>query len=212
MSQPSVDRPFEPSALQFLLQWLRTESQLHSDVSVNQSLDSIRKSLHHFKVSRSFSGLADDANANKIRERLRKVLGQDTSSVKKVRRLAEYFEKDGFGFNLSAASKLVWLADRSAIIYDSRALDALQKLSSSIAIKGDYDAYCIQWVRAYARSRASVSAASSGLTAIQQYLPWPSLPKKQLKTLVHRRWFRERVFDSWLHAQGVAPNVRQSLA
>ena len=84
---------------------------------------------------------------------------------------------------LSAATKLLWLKYRDpVIIYDSQ-------VRASLGVRaGDYPDYVRQW-------RASYSRHASGIRSAASHIRIPGVP-------CEREWFRRRVFDLYLWAEG----------
>jgi hypothetical protein len=136
--------PYEYCAFRFLELWERDEKSLHSDMQGTPSGDQIRSVLRHYRVARNFKGLSDEV-AEQISEDLLEVSDGDGSYSDKVVSLAERFEENYGQFNLSAASKLLWLRNkRPYLIYDKRAATAIRLLGSEIEI-GNYKSYCEAW-------------------------------------------------------------------
>ena len=84
---------------------------------------------------------------------------------------------------LSATTKLLWLKHRGpVIIYDSQVRAALGVRA------GDYPAYVRRWRALYSRHAVGIRSAASRIRI-------PGVPAE-------REWFRKRVFDLYLWAQG----------
>jgi len=104
-------------------------------------------------------------------------------------RLATAYGRTGL---LSATTKLLWLKHRGpVIIYDSQVRAALGVRA------GDYPAYVRRWRALYSRHAVGIRSAASRIRI-------PGVPAK-------REWFRKRVFDLYLWAQG-APHDCTRLA
>ena len=197
-----VELPFEFCALRYLLQWQRKESSLYAKVrEAEPSHDAIRKALRHFQVSQSFAGLKDDSRADSIKRALVSVRSAgEPDRVERVIRLAENLKPD-FQYNLSAASKLLWLSDRKGLIFDSRAYQALKDVFGHTGKKADYRKYCESWRSAYKEKRLEIELAVKKLPSAHEFLPSAVNPSK-LSALVSRPWFKERVFDIYLWELG----------
>lgn len=119
--------PYEYCAQQYLLFWENREKKMHKYMSGAPTSDEIRYTLKHYSIARNFKGLAEDHVAIKIAHELLYVSNKNGGDISdKVIDLATRFEKHFNKFNLSAASKLLWLRHkRPYLIYDSRALSAL---------------------------------------------------------------------------------------
>lgn len=197
--------PFEFCALRYLLQWQRKETSLHVWMKKETpELAHIRKALRYFQVARNFKGLKLDERAEQVRGALLDVRGRSSlSAEQKVIALARSFEEANFQHNMSASSKLLWLSTRRPfIIYDSRALVALQNEYALDARKLDYEAYCLSWRAAYRKSKQDVLRAVNELPKIRSFLPGDTPPDSKLLALVNKPWFRERVFDIYLWELG----------
>lgn len=185
---------------QFLDLW-RAEEPLHEAMQGTPSADQIMRALKHFRVARTFKGLSD-AGAERISKYLVETSNGEGVYSDKVMSLAQRF-KDHFGrLNLSAASKLLWLRDRSPyLIYDARAVYALRHLGNK---KFDnYTSYCTAWRREYGERSSAISAAAHGLVDLPRaYTAAFLLTDSQLSGLVHEPWFSERVFDIYLWETG----------
>jgi len=197
--------PYEFCAYRFLELWERAEKPLHIAMSGTPSASQIRGALKYYRIARNFKGLSDIV-AEQISEELLKVSDECNGSYSsKVVSLASRF-KDSFGqSNLSAASKLLWLRNRSPyLIYDSRALIALRRLGNKFN-KADYISYCGVWEREYKKRSCEISLAAHGLVNLpRKYTAAFTLADEELIKLVQSSWFIERVFDIYLWEIGAA--------
>lgn len=204
MEPTGVKFPFEFCALRYFLQWQRKEANLHAQLRViAPELPHLRKALRYFQVARNFKGLKHDHRAELVRDRLLEIRARnDLSSEQQVATLAYSFKEADFQHNLSAASKLLWLSSRKPIIYDSRALTALEEEYGHKADKKDYEAYCLSWKRAYKQNKQAILKAVDELPKVRAFLPGSTPPDDQLLAIVRKPWFRERVFDIFLWELG----------
>ena len=205
MKPSSVKSPFEYCALRYYLQWQQRESDLHSRIKVvAPELPDIRKALRYFQVARNFKGLKQDSQAQLVSVALLRIREcAKLSPEQKVSRLAESFKDAGFGHNISAASKLLWLSNLSPyIIYDSRVFTALQGKFEHSEDQRDYQAYCNSWRKAYDKHSQEIKTAVNSLPSVRAFLPGITPPDDQLLTTVNEPWFRERVFDIYLWEHG----------
>lgn len=203
MQTSGVKFPFEFCALRYLLQWQRKEADLHRLIRCEPPKpENVRKALRYFQVARNFNGLKDRAEL--VVGALLKVRARtDLSPVEKVSQLAESFKDAGFQYNLSAASKLLWFSSRRPfVIYDSRALAALQSDYGHTADKRDYEEYCATWKKAYGSHKKAILEAVNRLPTVRAFLPGNTPPDDKLLRLVTKPWFRERVFDIFLWELG----------
>lgn len=204
MEKIAVRFPFEFCALRYLLQWQSRESSMYEQLRVQTpDLKHLRKALRYFQVSRNFKGLKNDDKAEVVRQQLLDVRSrQNLSCEEQVDELARSFKESGFQYNLSAASKMLWLSSRKPIIYDSRALSALKAEFDHRGDKQDYEAYCSSWRAAYKNNEMAIQRAVEELPKARAFLPGATPPDAQLLSLVRKRWFRERVFDIYLWELG----------
>lgn len=166
------------------------------------SADQVRRALKHFRVARTFKGLSD-AIAEQISEYLIETSNGEGTYSDKVTSLAQCF-KEHFGqFNLSAASKLLWLRNRSPyVIYDARAVTARCRLKNKFN-KSDYSLYCTVWKKEYEKRFDEISLAAHGLGDLpKKYTAAYYLTADQLTEIVYSDWFIERVFDIYLWELG----------
>jgi hypothetical protein len=96
------------------------------------------------------------------------------------RRLASLYGKKGL---LSAATKLLWVMHQDpVIIYDSQVRASLR------VPPGDYPAYVSRWHALYSQHASGIRRATSRVRI-------PGAP-------LEKEWFRRRVFDLYLWAEG----------
>lgn len=204
MRSPGTDYPFCYCALRYLVQWQAKERALHANLQApSPDLVHLRQALRFFRVARNFAGLSEDDKATLVRNRLVAVRGRaDLPLEGQVVQLAHDYRQAGFLFNLSAASKLLWLSSRKNIVYDSRAFVALKNGWGHRGVKQDYPAYCAAWRRAFAENKQDIQAAVLELPKVRAFLPGATPPDKDLLKLVNQPWFLERVFDIHLWELG----------
>jgi hypothetical protein len=193
--------PYEFCAHKFLDLW-RDEEPLHNGMQGTPSADQVMRALKHFKVSRTFKGLSD-AGAEQISGYLVEASSREGTYPERVTSLAERFREHFGQFNLSAASKLLWLRDRSPyLIYDARAVTALRRLGNKRF--DSYASYYEAWQREYNERSGTIAAAAHGLVDLpREYTAAFLLTDSELSKLVHEPWFCERVFDIYLWEVGV---------
>lgn len=192
--------PFEYCAFRYFVQWVRYERALHSRMRSHPSPDDIRDSLRYFKVARSFGGLGTDGGvAKSIREELVDVAArQDITPASRVNELAKRFKARFGKFNISAASKLLWLSKPNEyLVYDSRAVAGLKRLGLSPQAR-DYAAYEKAWRQKYSESKDSVIRATNRLPEVKAWLPCGPDDSNEMHSISNQKWFLERVFDIYL--------------
>ena len=198
-----MHQPLAYCALRYLLLWEQHEKELHASMSTTPNLESLRKSLHYFRVSRTFRGIDNEATANLV---LTALLGAtdsgDVSPAEAVGQLAVRFTRDFQQNNLSAATKLLWLRHRRPfLVYDARAVAALKDMNYKFDTRS-YAEYAEAWISAYKENKDSVLDAVALLPALQPFLASWHLSSASIERLVQKPWFRERVFDIFLWERG----------
>jgi len=198
-----MEIPFEFCALRAFLQWERKEKGFHTRMKRNTSLEDIRAALKYFQVARNFRGLQQDSSAQWILDSLASVDSDgNLSKTEKVVELATRFKRKFGQFNLSAASKLLWLKHiREYIILDSRAIAALHKLGHRFG-KRNYVEYCRAWRYEYVCHAKNIRTASAKLVKMRDFFPAWHTDSKAMSKLLSQPWFRERVFDIYLWEVG----------
>ena len=187
--------------MRYLLLWEQTEKTLFDQLYRLRSPESLRSAMHHFRISRSFPGIGDQSAASFIFD----AVDSTNSSVpsENVERLAELFETRFGSFNLSAASKLLWLKHRAPyLILDARAVLGLRNLGFE-ARNRRYDDYSKAWRNAYSTFFQEIDAAVSSLTHLQPFLATWHSSKSSITELTEDGWFKERVFDIALWEHGI---------
>ncbi len=179
--------PFEYCAARFLRQWQKREVTLYEAISSTPSEDSIAKALAYFQVSRNFAKLKENPkNLGKIRSALVEVRSDEKlpSACNKVMKLSERFEQDFGQFNLSAATKLLWLSYRSPyVVHDKRAVTALKRQFQHKFDSRSYAEYASAWRTEYAMAEAGIAKAIANLPTGRAFMPKTSLTDTDLTKL-----------------------------
>jgi len=196
---------FEYCALRYLLQWEQRERTLREQMTRNPNLQQLRSALGHFQVARTFPRLGNDRTAQAVLDALHEVDRESRlSPQKKVEELARRFQKMFKRYNLSAASKLLWLKRQEHyIIYDKQAVKALRDLGS-IFEDANYEQYCSCWRKQYRLREEAIRKAASRLRDVLAFFTHWHRSGEQLGSLAAKPWFRERVFDIYLWEIGSA--------
>ncbi len=204
MKDYRAEFPLEFCALHFLIQWLRSEKALHEAIKDNPSGESIRGALAYFQVARNFKGLKDPATVAVIRDSLLKIRNDQSLTTKlKVEALASHLQSHFQKFNLSAASKLLWLSYREPfIVYDNRTVVALKRKFKHKFAARNYTEYSNAWRAEYAKSELAIRAAIKQLPKGRMFMPACRLTDDELLHLAEETWFTERVFDTFLWEVG----------
>jgi hypothetical protein len=195
-----MDFPFEFCALQFLLQWQRSERGHYRQIRNTPTVTGLRGALSYFQVARNFPGLSEEKKAQSVLSALISVRSrQNLSPEEKVATLANEFLSEFHRFNLSAASKLLWLSSRHPfVILDSRAIYALKARFKHRFDSRNYSKYCSAWRTEYDQHERKILAAVKALPRALTFMPDSRLSEKHLLDLATTHWFRERVFDTYL--------------
>jgi hypothetical protein len=202
---------FEYCALRYLLVWETAERELHDLMTNQPSPLALRKSMQHFRIARSFKGVAEESNATFILNAVAGVSHQRISSpCETVMSLASQFQKHFGKFNLSAASKLLWLTFRTPyIIYDTRTVAALRSLGCEFDNK-DYTRYYGAWHSSYDQHKLEIERAAERLTTLEPFFTTWHDSEDSLRAVTSQLWFHERVFDNYLWEMG--DDAQQRLA
>ena len=199
-----MDPTYEHCSARFLDLWVRKEQDVYKAMQKPDS-KSIRKALTHFRVARSFAGIAKSEVGNGIVLLLAEY-SKDITPETAPNRVSDLAKSSKFGNkfqqNISAASKLLWMCHRAPfVIYDSRALRALQRENSTLK-SGNYHAYYHAWRSAYESRAERIRKAVDRLPAFVQFTVFGEHRKGELIELVQQGWFAERVFDQHLWLKG----------
>jgi hypothetical protein len=198
--------PFEYCAARFLRQWQEREATLYEAISSTPSEDSIAEALAYFQVARNFAKLKENPkNLGKIQRALVAVRGDETlpSACDKVMELSGRFQKEFDQFNLSAATKLLWLSYRSPyVVHDKRAVTALKRQFRHKFSSRSYAEYASAWRTEYKTAEAEIANAIANLPTGRAFMPKTSLTDADVTKLAKQSWFKERVFDIFLWEVG----------
>jgi len=201
MKDYRAEFPLEFCALRFLLQWLRSEEALYLAIASNPTDEDVRMALAYFQVSRNFRGLSKEpTKALFIRDALLRIRSdQKLSTSLKVEELTQTLQPHFEQFNLSAASKLLWLSFREpVVIYDNKAVKALSRKFKHKFSSRSYSQYVEAWRSQYAGLEAAIGIAVKELPKARMFMPACRLTDAELLRLANEAWFKERVFDIFL--------------
>lgn len=193
--------PLTFCALRFLIQWLRREHALFRAISSNPTDQDIREALTYFQVARTFEGLSKDpSKLSSIRLALRDIRKRRSlAPVQMVVELACKLQIEFKQFNVSAASKLLWLSVREpVVVYDKRAVSALSGHFKHKFSARNYNEYASVWREEYLNHEPDIAAATRQLPKGRRFMPNCALTDSELLSLAEQSWFKERVFDIFL--------------
>lgn len=216
------------AAFGYLSQWHQTDSDLMANIVLEKKLEkrgeAFSKLATKYQVIRTFpiKKIREAHGEKGVAKHWRKV----ATSVAKVQldesdasttadkvhtlalRLGRIFSaKDDPKENpslISAATKFLWFAGHTSIrIYDKRAVEALNELSGSDPVNGDYAAYAKVWDEEFNARKQMVKTAIRGSIA---HIDWSAIPDGAARTLAIKasktEWFADRVFDKFLWILG----------
>lgn len=193
---------FEYCAFQYLVYWEGWEKKLYNAISGSPNVEDICKALAYFRVARNFKGLTSKKpeSAKPILDTLLNIRADSSlmSPIGKVDALAKKFLDSEFKkYNLSAASKLLWLSCKQPyIVYDNLAIAALKEFGYKKADQS-YSEYCSVWKKEYSVNKSSIEKAIEQLPDAVKFLR-SSCCADELSTVTREEWFKERVFDIFL--------------
>lgn len=198
--------PLAYCAARFLRQWEKHEASLYRGISSAPDDATVSKALAYFQVSRNFADLKKKPeNLGKIRSALVLVRQDETlaSETAKVTALAKALEREFNKFNLSAATKLLWLSYRAPyIVHDKRAVTALSRRFKHKFDSRQYAEYAGAWRAEFDKIASDIEPAIASLSKGRDFMPRTSLTEMDLVDLAKQQWFKERVFDIFLWEVG----------
>jgi len=195
---------FEFCALRYLLLWSQKEARIHEQMKDSPEVSDLREALSHFGIARNFRNISEDKIARTAIDTLLKVSGDNSPSAEqKVIKLARRFEAKFNKFNLSAASKLLWLRHRSPfLIFDDRAFRSLKRLSQEPFKKQEYLKYVSAWRSTYDQNQNAIKQAVTHLPDALPFVRDWYQSKEEIASLASQDWFQERIFDIYLWELG----------
>ena len=193
-------------AFSFLAQWQESECALHKALSSSHPTeDDILKALSYFQVSRTFKGLREPGNTKIVLDAFIHIRDDRTllTPEEKVDRLASSFQRTFKQFNLSAATKLLWLSNRkSFIIYDARAVRALTHHFPHRGCDNSYTEYSNAWRKEFEKVQDEIQPAVEILPTGRVFMRSCPPDMQELVRMANETWFTERVFDIFLWEVG----------
>ncbi len=190
-------------AITYLNDWFLYDRKFFRDLKSRKpekQLNGIRNAAKYYKISRNFSIIEEDERLGKALELLN-MTNRPSSRSNIKNEVCDFSEKlkSYYGKNvISAASKLLWLKYRAPIIiYDDRAANCLREMNSSLKIN-DYESYIILWVKYYKECKLKIEKACKNLYNYKRFTLANNYSNKEIKNLISKRWFKERVFDKYL--------------
>jgi hypothetical protein len=119
-----------------------------------------------------------------------------SSPEAKVNELARALKSKFGQFNVSAASKLLWLSYRCPfIICDSRATKALKKKFGHKHADTSYENFVDAWRDEFTNHKEKIEGAVNALPQGRPFMRAYKTSDEDLLKMAHEPWFLERVFD-----------------
>jgi hypothetical protein len=210
---------FEYCAMKYLNNWVKTDSIFHeifkkkgeyfTKFSKKKGSRDIVSALHSYKIHRNFGELNDkkclDIFKHVIHYSSRFEAKIPTTGII-VEELAEKFKEKYGSKNLSAASKLLWLRNKSpVVIYDRNVQHALKNLGYKETTK--YSVFLDNWNKEFDKHKADIKKATSQLHKVKNFTLMHDKSVDDFNKVVTSGWFQERVFDIFLWETGEADTL-----
>lgn len=212
MNKPADEFPLAFCAAKFLRQWEKHEASLYCAISAAPSDSAISQALAYFQVARNFADLKKKPESiGKIRRALTGVRTDESlaTEAEQAMALAQRMKEDFGQFNLSAATKLLWLSYRAPyIVHDRRAVIALSRRFSQKFNSRIYAEYATAWRAEYEVRSEDIGRAIASLPMGRAFMPRTCLTDEELVALSKEAWFKERVFDTFLWERAVTDDDR----
>jgi hypothetical protein len=206
-----VGANFHYAAYSYLDEYLSVDRDCMSVLSDEgrsdeQVCEALTRMATYYRIIRNLSSKRcnETYRLSPVLEELRKIEPpiSGTDAVEAVNKLVKALRGRYQQELTSAASKILWMRYQSPlVIYDSLAHGALKKLEQ-LKDSAGYPDYFASWHRAYQSVVSGVSSACRELVGIKQFTLATEMNDQELRDLVERVWFQERVFDHWLVSQG----------
>jgi hypothetical protein len=208
---------FKFFALAYLNDWWQYDRTFVSGLRPNgkSRLETLVKAATYYQVIRLFpKGRDVAARLDKALNQLDVVLSGvsniiapanvDLTVITLATKLGStYKRKSGKATELvSAASKFLWIRRQSpVVIFDRRAHSCLKMMNATPGTT--YATFRQAWLTEFQTYETQIRSDCHGLSSsgVKDFAP-DSKGKNGVKTLLHRRWFHERVFDKFLWWNG----------
>lgn len=193
---------FDYCALQFLNQWLQKESG-YCECLASSDIETQRKALisagGHFRVARNVPKKCEKEHGYARYEPVLAVLNNlnNVSAEDAVDVVEAVSEKISKSYNnrsvLSLTSKFLWLKFKAPIrIYDSQARSSLRTKQNN------YLEFNTKFSESFAECKDEIALSCRNLLVVSNYSVQPGISRGELKKLVSKQWFQERVLDIYL--------------
>ena len=193
---------FYRCAVFYLDQWVKRDEKYYSALQgIDQSvkLEAIKKAAGFYGVARNFKKKYDEEIKIKRLQPALEIIDvakKSDFSSNTVGEILKYKEKlqEKYKQNvLSATTKFLWLKIRDPIIiYDSFARNTLGTKEK------DLHDYYAKWNDEFNIHKKDIEISCLKLSKIN----YPGISKKYIKEVASKTWFKKRVFDTYLWAEG----------
>lgn len=192
-------------ALHYLNDWCDDDRRfvegLRPNIETSERLKILREAASYYGVSRTLPTLDGE-------ERLTAALAEiDAIEIpineqrvdEVICRLANQLEERYGRYAISAASKFLWLRQKSPIvIWDDRADKCLRRSGCQFARRDYYRQYRQEWRKQFADCEKSIRAACAELVDVKAFSLAAGASDEEIGQLISAQWFHERVFDKFL--------------
>jgi len=208
---------FKFFALQYLNDWCRDDSRLVDGLSPSRSkhdrLLCMREAAKYYKIARNFKTLPNELRLDNALQALDamgdSITDENVDAI--VCKLADTFHSVYGNYNVSAASKFLWIRQQTPIvIYDGRAFQCVNKACGGGLREGDYASFRAEWLRQFAMREDCVLSACAELVRVKDFSLAHAKSDEDLSSIIGNRWFAQRVFDTflwWNAGNGVTVSV-----
>ena len=196
---------FKHAALHYIDLWLsveRLQCKAMSRGTKEEKLRALARFAYDYRVARNLSRENDTTPKYKpvldIIDRVKRHQFTGSKLVPKILKVEEQISEQYKGRRvLSATTKFLWLKIKSPIIlYDSRLRATLGTTN------GDLDEYYSKWKEAYESCSSEIDAACQSLIGVREFMSDTKVTPNYVKAITSKRWFKKRVFDSYLWLGG----------
>lgn len=195
---------FKFFALQYLNDWCRYDSRFVDGLSRSRGRDDrllcMQEAAKYYKIARNFKTLPNEQRLDNALQALDamgdSIADENVDAI--VCELADTFRSVYGNYNLSAASKFLWLRHRApVVIYDSRVIQYLNKGCES-RLGPDYAKYRTEWLSQFAKREACIRSACTELVRVKEFSLAHAKSDEDFTSLIGNSWFHLRVFDTFL--------------
>lgn len=198
------ERTFDFCALQYLNLWLEKESHYCRMLSssIDEQIVAVKKAAGYFRVGRNLPKKFEKNNDYRYQPVL-EVLNRvgsltEENTIHIVADTCKQISEHYGGRNvLSLTTKFLWLKFKSPVrIYDRQARTAINTPPNN------YACFHEAFLEQYSSYKEPIEAACDNLKNMLSFTVQPQMKQKDIKNIIHKDWFHERVFDIYLWNKG----------